>query len=114
MTVKKRPPGIAGAMREVQRMLAQILEGEPLRIRQRDDLVTGVARIEYLVEQRMGRLYLPDGYSVNMSGAIRLFTDIDPEVKRVEVFSGTLPEGVYKIVAGEWEYFKPDRPELEG
>jgi hypothetical protein len=94
------------AERTIRETRSEMLRGEPLRIRTRDDLVTGVDRIEYQVKTRTGRLYLPEGYSVNMGGAVRLFVDIDPQARRIEVFSGETPENVYRREKDtNWEAF---------
>lgn len=79
------------------------MRGEPLAIKGRDDLMTATERIEYLVGMRTGKLYLAELCTVNYAGCIRLFTDIDPTVIRIEVYSGKILDGIYFFDKGEWK-----------
>lgn len=75
-------------------------------IANREDLMTAILRISYEVAKRTGKLYLGKFCTVNYDGCIRLFTDIDKEVKRIEVFSGETLDGVYWREGhgkGEWQ-----------
>lgn len=86
----------------IEQAQAEAMEGEPLRITGRDDLVTAVEQIKYSVVERAGKLTLPEGCSVNMDGAIRLFRDIDPTVRSIQVFAGSEWDGAYVLVDGAW------------
>lgn len=82
-----------------------LMAGEPLRIVGRDDLVTATERLEYRIKTRTGKLWLPELCTVNCPGAIRLFKDIDPQVKRIEIYSGKVLDSVYEWDdgGGTWE-----------
>jgi hypothetical protein len=73
----------------------------------RKDLMCPVERIEYEAGNRLGKLYLPESCSANAEGIIRLFRDIDKQVKRVLVFSGAELEFIYRIEELDWEVFVP-------
>lgn len=71
----------------------------------RRDLMTALKSLEYTVATRIGKLHLAHLCTVNYAGCIRLFTDIDPNVIRIEVFSGGTLDGVYfrEAKGGEWK-----------
>lgn len=83
---------------------AAMMRGEELSIKGRDDLMTATVKIEYEIGTRTGKLFLAELCSVNYAGCIRLFTDIDPSVKRIEVLSGDKLDGVYFKNRGEWSF----------
>jgi hypothetical protein len=70
----------------------------------RHDLVSALKRLEYTVKTRTGKLYLMELCTVNYAGCIRLFKDIDPDVIRIEVFSGEVLDGIYfRKDGGGWK-----------
>jgi len=101
--MKKKETDAAMISRIVRESQADHMRGEPLSIKGRDDLMTAVERIEYFVETRTGKLHLVKLCTVNYDGCVRLFTDIDPRVIRIEVFSGTVLDGVYFLEGKEWK-----------
>lgn len=68
----------------------------------REDVMSVVESLSYEVRSRRGRLNLPADCCADRDGAIRIFTDIDPGVKFVEVYAGGDPDAVYEKVANEW------------
>ncbi len=54
-------------------------------------------------------MVLPEFHAVDMSGAVGLALDIDPHVREVQVFVGTLLDIVYlRGLAGEWRCIDED------
>jgi hypothetical protein len=77
-------------------------------IKSRKDLMCPVERIGYDAGNKLGWLNLPEGCSANGEGVIRLFTDIDPEVNRILVFSGPILEFIYsRKKRGKWTVSEP-------
>ena len=101
--MKKIETGAAMVDRVIRESQALAMQDEPLSIKGRDDLMTATERIGYDIASRTGKLYLAELCTVNYSGCIRLFTDIDPGVKRIEVFSGTVLDGSYRRKGEEWQ-----------
>jgi hypothetical protein len=77
----------------------------------------GPIRLEYHWRSRLGRIYLEPLCCTDMTGAIELFTRIDPKVTRIEVYSGGLFDTIYHCEAGAWVAREPQRapvPEAGG
>ena len=51
-------------------------------------LVCRVQNLEYDFRTWTGKLYFPAGNCCDMSGAVRIFTGIDPDVRVIETFAG--------------------------
>jgi hypothetical protein len=60
------------------------------------ELMTEVLRIDYDVRTRRGRVFMAEGCCVDMTGTIRLFKRIDPQVKAIDTFAGELPDTCYR------------------
>jgi hypothetical protein len=73
----------------------------------RKDLMCPVERIGYDAGNRLGWLHLPDGCSANGEGVVRLFCDIDPQVRRILVFSGPELEFIYRREGKIWDVRVP-------
>jgi hypothetical protein len=73
----------------------------------RKDLMCPVERVGYDAENRLGWLHLPEGCSANGEGVVRLFRDIDPQVKRILVFSGPELEFIYRCDKKQWDVRVP-------
>jgi hypothetical protein len=69
-----------------------------------DRLVCRVQPLVYDARTRIGRLDFPAGDCCDMSGAIKLFTAIDPDVLAIETFSGGEPDTVYRFNARDREW----------
>ena len=63
--------------------------------RPRPDLVTRVLSLSYDFCTREGTLFMPEYCCTDMTGAIRLFVAIDPEVERIFTRSGDVPDTYY-------------------
>ncbi len=59
-------------------------------------------RLVYDARTRTGRLDFPPANCCDMTGAINLFTAIDPDVRVIETFAGGVPDKVYRREDGEW------------
>lgn len=70
-------------------------------------LVCGVRELTYDFRTRVGRLHLPDLECCDMAGCLEIFTHIDPDVTRIETFSGRRPDTVYQRVDGTWTAYWP-------
>lgn len=53
----------------------------------REDLQTDAISLSYFFPERLGLILLPEGCCVDMSGAIALFTAIDPNVLQIETLA---------------------------
>lgn len=61
-----------------------------------------VHSLAYSFEAKEGRLDMPPVSCCDMDGCIRLFHTIDPEVHRIETYSGGLPDTVYERDGRQW------------
>jgi hypothetical protein len=59
------------------------------------DLSTNVRRIEYDFEMRAGFLHMSLGCCTDMSGCIRLFQRIDPNIRVIYTLSGSVEDVAY-------------------
>lgn len=70
----------------------------------------GVLSVHYDVPTRSGYLMMADGHCCDMSGCIREFERIDPDVVRIATFSGEAEDTQYhKRPAGWVAYRAPER-----
>jgi hypothetical protein len=69
-----------------------------------DKLQCRVQHVAYDFCTRTGRLYFPVGNCCDMTGAIRLFTAIDPDVHLIETFAGGEPDTFYRCNVGDREW----------
>ena len=72
-------------------------------------LMCNVQKLAYDFCTQTGRLDFPEGDCCDMSGAIALFTAIDPGVRQIETFAGGKPDTVYQRdgKGGEWAVLLP-------
>jgi len=69
-----------------------------------DELVCEVNRVEYDFNTKIGALWMQDGQCCDMSGCLKLFKRIDPEVKRIQTYSGEALDTVYtRELSDKWE-----------
>ena len=94
--MEKKQPLRIDINRIIREHQKEMMEGEPLSIKGREDLMAATERIEYDVTNRTGKLYLAELCTVNYAGCIRLFRDIDKAVTLIEVYSGTKLDGIYR------------------
>jgi hypothetical protein len=69
-------------------------------------LVCRVQQLSYDFRTWTGRLDFPAGNCCDMSGAISIFTAIDPDVRVIETFAGGNADTIYRLSGegrGEWE-----------
>jgi hypothetical protein len=67
----------------------------------------GRVSITYDVHTRTGQVdlrYAGDG--VDMPATLRLFKNIDPEVKVIHICSAGRPDTRYRLIDGEWAAFR--------
>lgn len=69
----------------------------------RDDLQCSVSNLSYDFTTRTGYLNMPDGVCTDMSGCIRLFEKIDPDVRTIRTFAGNEEDTAYHRTDGVWE-----------
>lgn len=67
-----------------------------------EDLVCSVIRVSYRFPSRAGDLFLEADHCCSMSGAIRMFEKIDPDVEIISSFSGGRPDTIYVKQSGGW------------
>jgi hypothetical protein len=65
-------------------------------------LICHVQQLTYDFCTQTGKLDLPAANCCDMTGAIKLFTAIDPDVQAIETFAGGEPDTVYSRNRGEW------------
>ena len=71
---------------------------------QRQDLMCQVVSLSYDFDKRAGSLNMAERQSTDMTACVRLFTAVDPEVRRIDTFAGTKPDTIYKRTDDEeWE-----------
>jgi|SRR6516165_10288262 hypothetical protein len=66
------------------------------------DLGSFVRSLAYSFEAKKGRLDMPPVSCCDMNGCIELFRTIDPEVCRIETYSGGLPDTAYERDGKQW------------
>ena len=72
----------------------------------------GVPRkIEYEPAKRQGTIYMEPLYCTDMSGAIALFTTIDPEVEVIVTIAGDARDTVYRRELGKWNGYDEREPQ---
>jgi len=75
----------------------------------RDDSVfvaalgTCILSMAYDYRTRIGTIQMPDAYCTNMLGAITLFTQIDPDVRRIVTVAGSTVDTVYVRRGERWQ-----------
>ena len=78
-------------------------------VQRRDDLETAVDGLEYNFNTRTGRLYMPRGCCTDMTGCIRLFTAIEPNVQVIRTLSGLSWDTSYHRRGDEWHARLPGK-----
>ncbi|MBS0243806.1 MAG: hypothetical protein JSS20_16650 [Proteobacteria bacterium] len=73
-----------------------------------------VLRFEYDFDRHAGRLYMAQGDCADMSGAIRFFERIDPDVRRIETFTGPVPDTTYVRDGADWHAINADQDDVAG
>jgi hypothetical protein len=66
------------------------------------ELQCKVTGLSYNPKKRVGRLDLTAGGCCDMSACIAAFERIDKNVQRIETYSGSRPDSVYKRKFGKW------------
>lgn len=69
-----------------------------------------VQRVTYDFKERRGVLLMGDGSCTDMSGCIRVFERIDPDVQRIDTYAGPVPDTVYRRHSerfGGWRAYPP-------
>ena len=66
------------------------------------ELMSYVKRIEYDYALQCGNVFMPDGTCTDMTGAITLFTRLDPNVKRIDTFADGVLDTRYMLQHGKW------------
>lgn len=69
----------------------------------RQDVQCFVQKLTYDFKEKTGQLLLEDGSCTDMSGCIKLFKAIDPEVVGILTISGGRRDTGYVLVDGEWQ-----------
>jgi hypothetical protein len=72
-------------------------------------LMCHLLHLEYDCRRGIGKLYFPSGNCCDCAGAIKLFENIDPDVQRIETWSGNDPDTVYDRSAGKWDVYLRSR-----
>lgn len=68
-----------------------------------EELQCYVLEVEYFFQTRKGVIYMPEGGSVDMEGAVAFFSRIDDEVRRIDTYSGADRSTCYsKKQGGVW------------
>jgi len=78
------------------------VEGEVFSV----DLVTCIESLSYDFVQKVGVLCMPELCCCDMSGCIRVFQAIDPDVRRVDTISGDKADVVYMKNEGKWGVYQ--------
>lgn len=71
------------------------------------ELWCSVVSLGYDYVGGFGRLDMVDGHCCHMPACIRLFETIDPNVKRIQTFSGNRIDTIYIRRGKEWTAFSP-------
>jgi hypothetical protein len=61
-----------------------------------------VRRLNYDFTAGIGEIYLAEGACTDFSRCIEFFSQIDPEVRSIDTYSGDKPDVSYIQIAGEW------------
>ena len=80
----------------------------------RPDLHTSVYRLAYDFATRTGTLFMPPDCCTDMSGALKLFKRIDPDVECIETMAGDYRDTVYRLQGGTWEAKVPRYQAVKG
>ncbi len=72
------------------------------------NLMCGFVSLSYDGDSLVGLLYLPARHCCDMRACVQLFKQIDPDVKRIETFSGCEPDTIYQKNGEEWLAFMPE------
>ena len=81
-----------------------------------DGLVSYVERLTYDFNKRSAVLELPPMSCASMTGCIRLFERIDPDVEEIKTISGyggSRYDGTYRKMGGEWLSFRTTKAGTE-
>jgi hypothetical protein len=70
-----------------------------------DRLVCRVRWMTYDFRSRTGRLDFPAGDCCDMTGAVSIFTAIDPEVRAIETYAGGEPDVFYRRNGRGWSAY---------
>jgi hypothetical protein len=76
-------------------------------VAQRDDFQCYAKSVGYDFEKKRGTLNMAEHECCDMSGCIAFFTKIDPDVKRIDTFSGAVPDTIYKRFGRKWLAITP-------
>jgi len=66
-----------------------------------------VRSVSYDFRKKTGTLGMAPYHCCNMSACIAFFCRIDPAVKRIDTFSGKVPDTIYCRSGKEWKAFMP-------
>ena len=76
---------------------------------QRDDMQCDVDKITYDFEKRAGVLFMKDGDCCDMKGCVLFFSSIDPNVQKIETFSGPELDTSYVRSPAGWTSIRDGR-----
>jgi hypothetical protein len=62
-----------------------------------------VSELHYNFDRKIGTLRMAENQSCSTGGLIALFTAIDPNVRGIEVFSGSKLDGLHKLGPDGWD-----------
>lgn len=54
-----------------------------------------------------GELFLPDRNCCDMTGCVKMFESIDPQVSTIKTYSGDKPDTAYRKEGAEWKALRP-------
>lgn len=67
-----------------------------------DELQCYVISIDYDFASKTGSVFMPPNNCTDMGGAVRLFTRIDADVRRIETWNGRAKDMAYYREGGKW------------
>ena len=74
---------------------------------QHDELQCDAQSIAYDFDRKTGLLKMVSGDCCDMSACVALFERIDPDVKRIDTFSGVAADTVYVKSGKHWNALTP-------
>ena len=102
--------GITAAAKSLTRRLGDL--GEVQLAKYRADLESHIDGLEHNFNSGVGRLYVPYGAGADMDACVRLFMLIDPNVKKINTFSGIERSTIYERNGDEWEARRVERAKI--
>ena len=66
-------------------------------------LVCEVLSLRHDFRRHAGQLFLPEGNGCDMTGCVRMFEAIDPQVSLIDVHVGEAPDTTYRREGAAWK-----------